>query len=594
MMTPGNMCEERMKETDPARPAFRASAPCEQPPREPQALCQLLLEQLPVGVFHKNPEGRYIFVNSCFCRLQGTTAEEYLGKTAQQVTAGRWGREVAGQTEKLNKSKLLNEGARHHELIMRTGQTIETEEHYSDADGKVRCFHAIKGPLIGPDGTIIGSQGVLLDISERKQAEAELANERHLLESLMDNSQDGIYFKDRESRFLRYSKSQCERYAAGQDILGKTDFDLFAEEHARPAFDDEQEIIRTGCPIIGKVEKEVAKDGKVSWVLTSKMPLRNQAGEIMGTFGISKDITAFKEAEAKVERMHKELLQTSRAAGMAEVATSVLHNVGNVLNSVNVSASLLLDNAKKSKISSLARAVALLNEHAGDVGAYLADDPKGRQFPVYLNLLSEQLTKEQQQAVAELELVRENIEHLKEIVAMQQNYARVSGVTETVKATEIVEDALRMNAGALARHEIALVRDYADEPVLSIDKHKVLQVLVNLIRNAKYACDDSGRKDKQICLQVSKHDQWVSIAIMDNGVGIPPENLTRIFNHGFTTRKNGHGFGLHSGALAAQELGGYLSASSEGRGLGAVFTLKLPCQPPANNKAKIAPAPAKG
>ena len=479
---------------------------------------------------------------------------------------------------------------------MRTGQPIETEEHHTDAEGKERCLHVMKGPLFGSDGTIIGSQGILLDITERKRAEAELANERDLLRALLNSSTDAIYFKDRQSRFVRCSAAMAPLFnlRSADELIGKSDFDFQGEDHAQKAFQDEQEIIRTGQPVIGKTEKEEWPDGRVTWALTSKMPFYNGQGEIVGTLGISKNITAFMEAEAKVEQMHKELLQTSRAAGMAEVATSVLHNVGNVLNSVNVSASLLLDNAKKSRVSSLARAVALLKQHAGDVAAYLADDPKGRQFPGYLSLLCEQLSKEQQQTVAELELVRENIEHVKEIVAMQQNYARVSGVTETVKATEIVEDALRMNAGALARHEVALVREYADEPVLSIDKHKVLQVLVNLIRNAKYACDESGRKDKQISLQVSKRDEWVNIAVIDNGVGIPPENLTRIFNHGFTTRKEGHGFGLHSGALAAQELGGYLAASSKGRGHGAVFTLKLPCQPPAGNRTKISPAPGRG
>ena len=289
------------------------------------------------------------------------------------------------------------------------------------------------------------------------------------------------------------------------------------------------------------------------------MPLYDDHGEIIGTFGISKDITAFKEAEAKVEELHKQLLQTSRQAGMAEVATSVLHNVGNVLNSVNVSATLLLDNAKRSNVAYLGKAVALLNEHTADLGPFLANDPKGKQLPGYLTRVSEELTKEQQRTITELESLRQNIEHIKEIVAMQQNYANVSGVVETVKVTDLVEDALRMNAGALARHEIALVREFSEAPMITVDKHKVLQVLVNVIRNAKYACDESGRKDKQIRLKVSRRDQWVCIAVTDNGVGIPPENLTRIFNHGFTTRKDGHGFGLHSGALAAAELGGTLT-----------------------------------
>jgi signal transduction histidine kinase len=282
------------------------------------------------------------------------------------------------------------------------------------------------------------------------------------------------------------------------------------------------------------------------------------------------------EWQTAIEELRKQLLQASRQAGMAEVATSVLHNVGNVLNSVNVSATLVLDNIKKSNAAHLARAVAMLNEHLDDLGRYVTNDPKGKQLPGYLTRVSEQLAREQQRAVAELESLRENIEHIKEIVAMQQSYAKVSGVAESVKITDLVEDALRLNAGSLARHEVALVREYTDAPAITVEKHKVLQILVNLIRNAKYACDESGRTDKQITLKVSRRDQWVCVAVIDNGVGIPVENRTRIFNHGFTTRKNGHGFGLHSGALAAAELGGTLTAHSDGPGTGAAFTLELP------------------
>jgi signal transduction histidine kinase len=109
-----------------------------------------------------------------------------------------------------------------------------------------------------------------------------------------------------------------------------------------------------------------------------------------------------------------------------------------------------------------------------------------------------------------------------------------------------------------------------------VEKHKVLQILVNLIRNAKYACDESGRKDKQMIVRVSNGDNRVRISVKDNGIGIPQENLTRIFNHGFTTKKDGHGFGLHSGALSAKELGGSLEVHSEGKNQGAMFTLELP------------------
>jgi signal transduction histidine kinase len=144
---------------------------------------------------------------------------------------------------------------------------------------------------------------------------------------------------------------------------------------------------------------------------------------------------------------------------------------------------------------------------------------------------------------------------------------------------DLVEDALGMNAGALTRHEVELIREYTGVPPVTVEKHKVLQILVNLIRNAKYACDESGRKDKKLRLRISQTERKVMIGVIDNGIGIPPENLTRIFNHGFTTRKNGHGFGLHSGALAAEELGGALTVHSDGPGLGATFSLELPLPP---------------
>ena len=164
---------------------------------------------------------------------------------------------------------------------------------------------------------------------------------------------------------------------------------------------------------------------------------------------------------------------------------------------------------------------------------------------------------------------------------MQQSYAKVSGLVETVKVESLVEDALRMNDGALMRHEVQVIRDYPDQPVeINVERHKVLQILVNLIRNAKYACDDSQRADKELTMQVRNGGDQVRITVADNGVGIPPENLTRIFNHGFTTRTDGHGFGLHSGALAAKELGGTLTAHSDGPGRGARFVLELPLQAP--------------
>ncbi|HXB60554.1 MAG TPA: PAS domain-containing sensor histidine kinase, partial [Candidatus Acidoferrales bacterium] len=407
----------------------------------------------------------------------------------------------------------------------------------------------------------------------------ELAYERDLLKALLDNSPDPIYFKDVKSHFLKGGKVLAGFFGlkSADELKGKTDFDFYTEGHARTAFEDEQEIIRTGQPLIGKVEKEVLKNGRETWVLTSKMPLRNKAGRIIGTFGISKDIAIIKETEAKLEQVHKQLLETSRMAGMAEIASNVLHNVGNVLNSVNVSASLITDGVRQSKAANLAKIVVMLQEHEHDLGTFITSDSKGKLLPAYLAELSEHLLAEQKAATQELDHLCGNIEHIKEIVAMQQTYAKVSGVKEVINVSEVVEASLHINEGALNRHQVEVAREFENVPPINVEKHKILQILVNLIRNAKHACQDSKRLDRRLTVRVINSEDWIKISVIDNGVGIPPENMTRIFNHGFTTRKDGHGFGLHSGALAAKELGGSLTAHSDGPGRGAMFTLELPC-----------------
>jgi C4-dicarboxylate-specific signal transduction histidine kinase len=288
------------------------------------------------------------------------------------------------------------------------------------------------------------------------------------------------------------------------------------------------------------------------------------------------EIAERKQMEIQVEKAHKELLDISRQAGMAEVATSVLHNVGNVLNSVNVGSSCLAESLRKSKVVNLSKVVALLREREADLGVFITSDPKGKQVPGYLAQLAEHLADEQAAALTELSQLQKNIEHIKDIVSVQQSFAKVSGATETVKAADLMEDTLRMNASSLARQDIQVIREFADVPPLSVEKHKVLQILVNLVRNAKHACDDSIRADKRLTLCIANGNGSIKMSVTDNGIGISPENRISIFAHGFTTKKDGHGFGLHCGALAAKEMGGSLSVHSDGSGQGATFTLELP------------------
>ncbi len=293
----------------------------------------------------------------------------------------------------------------------------------------------------------------------------------------------------------------------------------------------------------------------------------------------------FDRMVARVADSRSQLIDQSFDAGKAEVATNVLHNVGNILNSVNISASLVAERMRHSKASRVSRVASLLLEQGPLAGQFITDDERGRRVPEYLAALGEQLLTDQRAALEEIASLQENLEHIKDTVAMQQKFARLCGVTEVVPVADLVEDSVRLNAGAFERHGVTLRREFSDVPPITVDRHKVLQILVNLIRNAKYACDDSGHSDKVITLRIESAVPGVRVSVIDNGIGIPSENMGRIFNHGFTTRESGHGFGLHSAALAAQELGGSLRAESDGPGRGAMFVLDLPLAPAAASRA---------
>jgi signal transduction histidine kinase len=270
------------------------------------------------------------------------------------------------------------------------------------------------------------------------------------------------------------------------------------------------------------------------------------------------------------------LVDSARQAGMAEIATNVLHNVGNVLNSVNVSANLVNQKVRGSKSGGLVRAVALMREHADDLGEFITTDPRGRQLPDYLDTLSATLATERESIVGDLLRLTSGVAHIKEIVGAQQSLSGVSGVTESVRVSDLVEDALRMS-GLLGDNEVAIIRDFPEDLLLSLDRHRALLILLNLMSNAGHAMKDNDGRPRRLTVRSEVvGGPSVRITVSDSGVGIPPENMTRIFVHGFTTHKDGHGFGLHSSALAATEMGGSLTVHDTPDGIGAAFALEMP------------------
>lgn len=282
-------------------------------------------------------------------------------------------------------------------------------------------------------------------------------------------------------------------------------------------------------------------------------------------------------AEEKLKAFQLQHIETARRAGMAEIATSVLHNVGNVLNSVNVSAAVIGDELKKLGVRDLKLATQMVESHLDDLGTFITADERGKHLPRFLIELSKQMTHEEEQVLTELSSLAKNIEHVKDIVSLQQSYAGISGIVEELSLGDLLVDAIRINAASMRRHGIEVVQEFEELPPVEIEKQKFLQIVVNLISNAKYAIIESGASTGTIRLRLYRPDaDRVRVEVIDTGVGIPRENLTRIFQHGFTTRKDGHGFGLHGSANMIKEMQGTLTARSDGPGQGATFTLEIP------------------
>jgi signal transduction histidine kinase len=286
------------------------------------------------------------------------------------------------------------------------------------------------------------------------------------------------------------------------------------------------------------------------------------------------------ERTRELKDVHGQLIKTARQAGMAEIATNVLHNVGNVLNSVYTSAQVAKERMGGMRLEHVSRVANMLQERQGDLSSFLSQDERGRHLMPFLSKLGQNLVDERQEIVSLLEDVGRYTEHIGDIVKVQQNYARTPRLHEAVNLADLVEDSLRINSAGLTRHQVKIQRQLASLPPVLTDKNKLLMILVNLVSNAKYAMDDVPVTERLLTVKMEHlPTDHVRISVHDNGMGIAPEMLTRIFQYGFTTREEGHGFGLHSSALAAQELGGSLTVHSDGPGQGATFSLEVPYQP---------------
>jgi two-component system, NtrC family, sensor kinase len=421
------------------------------------------------------------------------------------------------------------------------------------------------------------------------------------LAQVLEQCGEAVIVKDLNAVVTYWNREAASLYGfSAEEAIGQPLRKLHAADLSDADYSRLQERVLAGRPTSSTTERR-KKSGEIIRVALKTTPLLDDQGNLIGEITNARDVTAMYLKEEALRRAkdaadaalranetitgelraaQSELMTNARQAGMAEIANNVLHNVGNVLNSVNVSVGLLGNRLRESKSQGLADVVRLMNEHVADIGEFLTHDARGQRVLGYLDKLAMALATERRSLVEELELLAKSVDHIKEIVATQQSYAGAASIVEPVQMGELVQDALRMTSASMERHQVTVITHVASVPTLLMDKHLMLQILINLISNAKQAMDGVPDGLHQVTLRVDEaraaDERSLRVQVEDNGEGIDAANLPKLFQHGFTTRKNGHGFGLHSCALAVQGMGGTLSADSEGRGRGASFTLQVP------------------
>ncbi len=411
-------------------------------------------------------------------------------------------------------------------------------------------------------------------VSERTE---QLAESEERTRTILETVGEGIVIINAAGFIVSFNKAVKTSFNATEnELMGLHASMLLADtqwhyEHQNNGYADEQHGPFHLGEVGDRLEYEgIRTDGKTFPLecVVTRVVLNNESMRIV----VLRDIARRKELESQVAN-------AAHKSGMADLATGVLHNIGNVLNSVNVAGEEIAAIARDSKVAGLIKANAMLADNLSRIGEFIANDPKGRLLPNYYIKVGEQLCTEFITITKETESLNEKIQMMRDVISTQQSYARSGYFTEELSVSAIVNDSIRVLETSFFKYNVKLIKNYSKVPKCTIQKSKLAQVLTNLIKNSIEAMDDNDEINREKKVEISidqKDESHVRIEIRDNGLGIKETNINNIFNHGFTTKKDGHGFGLHTCANSMTEMGGSIKVESEGLGKGATFILEVP------------------
>lgn len=476
--------------------------------------------------------------------------------------------------------------------------TLQTE---CKIEGEILCF-TWKAALLQSN---TNSEGLII-LQGENITELKLLKKNLLYMEKIINILPGVmWWKDLEGRYLGCNQAMLKvcSLETKEEIIGKTDYDMpWTKEESDHYRADDKSVMDTKQAKLNIEESQTFPDGRVTTLLTNKVPVFDENNTIMGTLGTFLDITERKQKEMEVlltnqqlhialeklkqasdseSKLKNELVSAARMAGMAEVSTSVLHNVGNVLNSVNTSLFMVNKLFHQIPFSKLIKISRLMQENMPEIGHYLTEDKQGKLIIAYLQTLTESAVNDSETISQELNLLHSHLEHIVEIISTQQSMIISHGFNEDVVIADLVTNAITINIGVNNRAGITLNTQFNETPPLRTDRVKLMQILVNIIKNSIEALTSSDNTEKSLTLSTHDRDgRNLCIKVSDSGIGISEENLKQIFKHGFTTKEKGHGFGLHNCILYAKEMGGTIEVESAGLNKGTTFNIILPYHPP--------------